>query len=461
MRQMVIMRLPLLFAALLLPGATAAAPVAPLPDFVSAAVPVPDCAIDGSTAATAPLDLAALLDLALCRDPATRAAWAGVKAAAAREAQVRAAYGPRLDAGVGTEALLTRRWGGGFPADTSSSAGASASLSLNWLLFDFGGREARFSQADAARSVAFAQFAERVQAILLEAGVAYFDLLAAIAAEVAARENLRFAENSLAAATARERAGVGIKSDRLQADAAAAQALLALRQADGNLAIARGRLATAVRLPPTTRLGVAAPAPPGTAAMLRQSADMLIDEAIRLRPDLAQGRANLRFAEAGLGVAEAARRPSLSLAARPGVTLGTQGQDLATGTAGVTLSIPLFDSGGRTAAVIEARAEAERAAANLDATEQGAALDVWSRYQTLTVQSANLDTARRVLASSEEAAALAQGRYRSGLATIVELLNAQAVLADARRQLVAAEFGVRTAELQLARAVGRMGDTVP
>jgi outer membrane protein len=75
-------------------------------------------------------------------------------------------------------------------------------------------------------------------------------------------------------------------------------------------------------------------------------------------------------------------------------------------------------------------------------------------------QAANLDTARRLLASAEEAASLAQGRYRSGVATITELLNAQASLASARQQLVSAEFGVRSGELQLARSVGRIGDAV-
>lgn len=428
--------------------------MAQAPDFPAAAVPAPNCAVD----LAAPLGLAALLDVALCRDPATASAWAGVKAAAARERQVRALYGPRLDADAGVDGLVTRGWGGGFPAGTDSSATASAGLSVSWLLFDFGLRDARLGQADSARQAALAVFADRVQAILLEAGTAYYDLLAALAAERAAVENLRFAENSLKAATARERAGVAVKSDRLQADASEAQARLALRQAEGNLAIARGRLATAILLPPTTQLALAPPPAIGDAVLLGQSADALIAEAERLRPDLAQGRANLRAAAAGLGVAQAVRRPSLSLGSRPGVTLGTRGQDVASGTAGVTLNIPLFDSGGRTAAVAEAQAEAERAEANLAATAQGAALDVWSRYQQLSVEATNLETARRLLASSEEAAALTQGRYRAGLATIVELLNAQAALADARRQLVAAEFGVRTAELQLARSVGRMGD---
>ena len=63
-------------------------------------------------------------------------------------------------------------------------------------------------------------------------------------------------------------------------------------------------------------------------------------------------------------------------------------------------------------------------------------------------------------ASADEAAALAQGRYRAGLANITELLDAQASLAGAREQLVSAELAVRSSELQLARAIGQIGDAV-
>jgi outer membrane protein len=428
------------------------------PDFPAARLQPPSCAT-ATAIPDRPLALPELVDIALCRAPATRAAWAGVRAAAEREVQARAAYGPRLDASAGPDASWSRFSGGRLPVVTDSGASITAALSLNWLLYDFGGREARISLAEAGRAAALASFADRAQAVVLETGIAYNNSIAAYQSVDAQRANLGFAKNSLEAATARERAGVAIKSDRLQADAAFARAQLDLRRAEGTLETQLGRLATALSLPPSTRIALA-PAREGSAAALRQSADALIAEADRARPDLQLSQANVSQAEAALRQAEAARRPSVSLGAGPSATAGTAARDVVTGRAGVTLNIPLFDSGGRTSQVREARAGAEQADANLQDARQQAALDVWSRYQDLAVNATNLETARRLLASADEAAALAQGRYRSGLANITELLDAQASLAGAREQLVAAELAVRSSELQLARAIGQIGDAV-
>lgn len=448
-----------LFPVLLLAaGPSGAAPPPAAPDFPVAGLQPPACAVAEALPAR-PLALPDLVDIALCRAPATRAAWAGVRAAAEREVQARAAYGPRLDASAGPSASWSRFSGGRLPAVNDSSATVTAALSLNWLLYDFGGREARISLAEAGRAAALASFADRAQAIVLETGIAYNASIAAYQSVDAQRANLQFARNSLDAATARERSGVAIKSDRLQADAAFARAQLDLRRAEGNLETQLGRLATALSLPPATRMALA-PAREGSAAALRQSADALIAEADRLRPDLRLQEATLSQAEALLRQAEAARRPSVALGAGPSLTAGTAARDVASGSAGVTLNIPLFDSGGRTSAVREARASAEQAEANLQDVRQQAALDVWSRYQTLAVDATNLETARRLLASADEAAALAQGRYRAGLANITELLDAQASLAGAREQLVSAELAVRSSELQLARAIGQIGDAV-
>lgn len=449
----------LLLSAALFPAIAFAAPAPPAgQDLAAARLATPACAL-ATNVPDRPLTLPELVDIALCRAPATRAAWAGVRAAAEREVQARAAYGPRLDASIGPDVNASRLSGGGLPVFTDSSASATAALSLNWLLYDFGGREARISAAEAGRAGALASFADRAQAVVLETGIAYNNSVAAFQSVAAQRANLVFAQNSLDAATARERAGVAIKSDRLQADAAFARAQLDLRRSEGTLETQLGRLATALSLPPPTRLALA-PAPEGRAEALRQSADALIAEADRLRPDLRLQEANVAQARAFLRQAEAARRPNISLGAGPNATVGTGRQDAVSGSAGVTLAIPLFDSGGRTAAMREARASAEQAEANLQDVRQQAALDVWSRYQALAVDASNLETARRLLASADEAAALAQGRYRSGLANITELLDAQASLAGAREQLVSAELAVRSSELQLARAIGQIGDAV-
>lgn len=427
------------------------------PDLAAARLPQPACALAEAPPAE-PLTLDEAVDIALCRSPATRAAWAGVKAAAERDVQARAAYGPRLDASVGGDGSWRRVSGGGLPTITDSGASATAALSLNWLLWDFGGREARLSGARAARAAAFASFADRAQAVVLETAVAYNNSVAAAEAVDAARANLSFARTSLDAATARERAGVGIKSDRLQADAAFARAELDLRRAEGVLRTQMGRLATALSWPPETVLALAGAPPARTAAILRQQATDLIAEADRLRPDLSLQEANVAQADAAVAQARAAGRPSLALGAGPTLNVDPSGQDIASGSAGLTLSIPIGDSGGRRSVVREAQATAEQARENLAEARQQAALDVWSRYQTLSVDAANLETTQRLLSSAEEAARLAQGRYRSGLATITELLDAQASLASAREQKVAAELAVRSSELQLARSVGQIGD---
>lgn len=444
------------------------AALTPMPDFPAAGLSVARAASPeggcqalsaAELAASAPLDLAALVDLALCRAPQTAAAWASVRAAAEREVQARAAYGPRLDATLGPDASLSRRWGGGFPATTDSGVSATARLSLSWLVTDFGGRAARIDAARANRLAAFASFADRAQAIALETGLAYHAVLATLESVDAARSNLRFAEVSLEAATARQRAGVGIRSDRLQADAAEARARLDLRRAEGDLEVARGRLASLLALPPDVRLPLARPEAVSAGAGLAAAAD-LIAEADRLRPDLRLAEASSDGARAAARAARAARRPSISLGAGPAATFTSAGSDLASGQAGVTVSIPLFDSGGRTAAVAEADREAERADALYADARLQAALDVWGQYQALATETENLETARRLLASAEEAAALSQGRYKAGLAGVTELLNAQASLAAARQQLVAADYGVRSAQLRLAHAVGRIGEAV-
>ena len=66
-------------------------------------------------------------------------------------------------------------------------------------------------------------------------------------------------------------------------------------------------------------------------------------------------------------------------------------------------------------------------------------------------------TARR---SATLSADLAQGRYKAGVGTFADLLNAQGALANARQQLVQNEFNVRTANAQLARAVGGIGEAI-
>jgi outer membrane protein TolC len=212
-------------------------------------------------------------------------------------------------------------------------------------------------------------------------------------------------------------------------------------------------------LPPTTTLTLA-PLPALERQVLVGGAEALIDEAERLRPDLKAARAQLEAADANIRVARSAGRPSLGVQASNTLSALDASIDRNLTSVGLTLSVPLFSGWNTRYQIAQARAQRAQQAAVLEQTRQNAGLAVYQQYVALENALASLVPARALVASAEESAALAQGRYRAGAGTFVELLNAQSALATARQQMVQAEFNVRNAQAELARAVGTI-DTYP
>ena len=98
----------------------------------------------------------------------------------------------------------------------------------------------------------------------------------------------------------------------------------------------------------------------------------------------------------------------------------------------------------------------EAQAANRDRLEQSIAEEVWRAYYTLAATRENLQNTQELLDSATQAEAVALGRYQEGVGNIVELLNAEANLANARNQHVQAHYNWRIGKAQLAQALGRL-----
>jgi len=103
------------------------------------------------------LSLRRAVDLALCRNPSTRSAWAAAQQEGAALGSADSAYLPSITAtgsrsrtydGVHTDVT------GAIESNSQNSR--DAALTLSWTLYDFGGREAKLSSArhslDAAAS---------------------------------------------------------------------------------------------------------------------------------------------------------------------------------------------------------------------------------------------------------------------------------------------------------------------
>ena len=419
-----------------------------------------------------PLSLADLVDVALCRNPQTAASWASVRGAAAQVGVAQSANLPTLDASIGPQINRNDsfRSGGGFVGPNGiviggggggvTSFDSAARLALNYLLFDGGGRAARIDGTRAQQRAALAQYADAAQGVVLSVVTAYNSLEANRAVEVANLANTAFARQSRDLAAARARAGVATGADRLQAETSLSQAELTLIQTRGNVATARAQLAVAAGLPPTLALDLAPAAALATGALLRSGADALIADAERLRPDIIAARANIDVAAANLRAQRSAGRPSVAVSA--GSTLSATDTQLNNniGSVGLTLSLPLFSGWNTRYNIAAARAESDRQAAVAEQVRQQAGLEVYTNYIALQTALGSLGTARALIASATASADIAQGRYRAGVGLFADLLNAQSALASARTQLVQSEFNVRSANAQLARAVGAIGEAI-
>lgn len=408
------------------------------------------------------LQLTDLIDIALCRNPVTAASWAGVRVAAANIGVARGNYYPQITVGAGPQLNRNRYFNpnniGGSTKTTSLNS--SANIAIDYLLFDFGGRSAGVDAARANERAALANYVDTAQSVVYNTIAAYNALQAAIAAEAATGANVTYLLNSLDNARARLRAGVTTPADSLQAETAYEQARFTLVQAQGNVQVARGQLAVAIGLLPQTVLQLAPTPPLASVDMLGRSVDTLIDEAQRLRPDIAAARAQIAVAEANIRSAQALSRPTISTGASSGASYANTQRDSVTTTVGINLKVPLFTGYKYAYQVTAARATFEQAAAQAKVTEQSAALDVWTSYANLETQLKSLSSARALIRSAQASADLAQGRFKAGVGTITDTLNAASALATARQQLVAAEYGVRDAQAGLARSIGTLGETV-
>ena len=186
-----------------------------------------------------PLTLADVVDLALCNNPQTRSLWASARGQAAQVGVSSAAYLPTLSA-LGSVSNNQSKTGSQAAV---SSISQTASLSVNYLLYDFGGRSATLENAKQLLIAANATRDATLQTNFLSAVQAYYALLSARASVQSFQIDELKAQESLAAAQARYQAGVATPVDRLQAQTTLSQARLNRIRGEGEASNAQGTLA--------------------------------------------------------------------------------------------------------------------------------------------------------------------------------------------------------------------------
>jgi len=405
-----------------------------------------------ATPATA-LSLSDVVERALCNNPQTHEAWANARAQAAQLGVSKAANLPTLNAN-GT--LSHNATNGRGTVASNSYQQQSVGLSLNYLLYDFGGRSAAINNAEQVLIAANAAQDTAIQSVFLAAVQDYYQIFSAQAVVQADQEAEKSALESLKAATVRYDVGAGTPADKLQAQTAYSQAVLNRIRAEGNAKNAQGVLANVMGLDADAPVRVAPPAVQTPDENFTRDVSRLIDEARNNRPDLAAAEAQIKAAQAGVTAARAAGKPSLSLSADLNYSDTSVSDPFRSSALGLSLSVPLFTGYNTT---YRARAAQEQVAvrtAQRDNIRRQIALDVWKAYQSLLTETQSLRSSADLVDSAAESERVAMGRYKAGAGNILDVLTAQSALASARQQNVQALYGWYIAKASLAQTMGQL-----
>jgi outer membrane protein len=397
------------------------------------------------------LNLADVVSFALCNNPQTRVAWASSRVQAAQVGVSKAGYLPN----AALNASATHNLSGSPAAANQRNVG----VTLSYLLYDFGSRAANLENARQLLAAVIATQDNTVQTIFLAAIQAFYQAQATYAALDAALESERAAKESFAAAEARYNAGSATPADKLQAQTAYSQATLNRITTEGSQKNAQGALANMLGLDANRHVALVTANITAIPDNFEGDINALIEQARQHRPDLQAAAAQIKAAEASVDAARAAGRPSISLTASSNrISSG----DIASHNSlvGINLSVPIFYGYSTTYRVRAAEATVDVKNSQLEQLRLQVALDVWTAYQNLTTATQSLRTTADLLSSAEQSERVVLGRYRAGVGSILDVLNAQSALASARQQRIQSTFNWNINRAVLAETMGSLDESL-
>ena len=416
---------------------------------------------------TTRLTLVVAVDRALASYPTVAAARARADGAAADVDAAKAAWLPRLtlDGSLNRfqEPMVVAPLHGFDPANPPlfDQTLIQSGLSLNWTLFDFGGRTARVraqralaGAADAAHSAAAQQLVARVVTAYLRVLTAR-DLVAAHDQRLAALVSVSARTRQLITeGKAARLEGLRVEAEARRAEADRIGSAAQLDVAEHELAQFTALPYQVVRTAPLLDLRLADTAfATDTSGAVRAT---LVERARQASAELREAEQRARAADAAAGVARAAWFPEVRVAGAYVDRGRWEGDFAAEWQVGVALSYPLFTGGGRRSAVRRASADGRAAAEQVRAVGLGVEQGVDQALAGLRQAHARVAALRSAVEQSAEVARIERLALDVGSGTQTDFLTAEANLLAVRAGLIEARHAEIGARVELARIIGEL-----
>lgn len=415
-----------------------------------------------------PYGLPELIDIAQTQNPLTRLAWHQARQAALATGMVEATYLPFISANVigGWQDVSAS-----LPVTVGSTSqvsnrieGVSPQVALQWLLFDFGQRDALHKTARHNAIAANILFNGAHQKIIYDVTRSYFLYSAARSRVRIAEQNAANARKIDAAAQARNNEGRGTTVEVAQARQLVAQARFGLVQAQGAERDAYQMLLGAMGVSPMTKITIREAGRRALPESVGAPTEEMIKAALARRPDVLATFSALKASRSAIGAAQAEFMPKVFLGA---VAAGGDASFSATGlptigqqasATGVLLGVtmPLYDGGLRAAQLKNAESLAAASEATFEKTRDAAAREIVISADTLRSALASYRAATALASAAAVTYDAALDAYESGVGDITAATTADSGLITARLAQSDAHAAALVAAANLAFVLGAM-----
>ena len=393
------------------------------------------------------------IQLALEKNPQIKLAQSNLDAASADLTITRSSLFPQISLQSG----WTKNGGSFFIGPTIRPGGFqnyNVGFQLQQQIFDFGKTYSRISAFSDFEDAAQSEFASVEQDLILNVYTAYFNYLQAIRLKNVSDDLLKQAEDHLKESEAFFKVGKVPQFDVLRAQTDLQNAKVNLLNSENNIKLGRIRLENIINTKLPDDLFIR-----DNLEITKENIDenTALENAKKNRPELIAS--NLRV-EANQSLVKSVRMANFpSINAVGGYSWRSFQIDerfVNSWNLGLTLSLPIFQGFALDAATDEAKANLNNAVAQDEIILQAITLDVQQEYANLLLAQSKIDAAKSLVKQSEETLKLAEGRYKSGVGSPIEITDARVSLFNSQTLYIQSLYDYQVGYVRLQRAMGTL-----
>jgi outer membrane protein TolC len=292
------------------------------------------------------------------------------------------------------------------------------------------------------------------ETVVLVVGSLYLEAVSDRARVLAAQGQVTTANTLVQLATDQQRSGVVASIDVVRQQVQQASAQSRLIAAQNELEKDKLQLARAIGLPANQQFELTDQVPYAAAPDVTEDAG--VELAFAHREDIKAAQARVDAAKAQRASAVGSALPSVHLDADYGAIGTTPSASRQTYTVVGNLRVPIFQGGNLAAKVKDADSTLRDRESELSDLQAGVRYEVTTALLDIKAADAGVKVAQGARALAAQELTEAQDRFRAGVASTIELTQAQDADTAATSQYIAATYQHNLAKAEFARAIGQV-----